>query len=65
MKKGYEVVLVDLNNGTPVAFAQGVEEIVVRVKTSDAESAITVARKVVAKSWGYKVASVTPVERSS
>lgn len=65
MKKGYEVVLIDLNNGTPVAFAQGVEEIVVRVKTGDAESAIKIARTVVARSWGYKVSSVMPVDNSS
>lgn len=65
MKKSYEVVLVDLNNGMPSALVQGVEEIVVRVKTGDAESAIKVARKVIAKGWGYKVTLVAPVERSS
>lgn len=62
MKKGYEVVLVDLNNGTPVAFSQGVEEILVRVKANDAESAIKIARTVVEKSWGYKVRLAVPVE---
>jgi hypothetical protein len=64
MEKAYEVVLVDLNNGTPSALVQGVEEIVVRVKAGDAESAIKVARKVITKDWGYKVALVAPIEQS-
>ncbi len=58
--KAYEVVLVDLNPGTPMAVSQHIDEVVIRVRTGDVESAIKFARKVVAKSWAYTVVKVAP-----
>lgn len=65
LKKDYEVVLGSLNEGGPAVLTRaiGIVEIVVRVKSHDAESAIKIARKVISRSWAYKVMSVIPSEK--
>lgn len=65
MKKSYEVVLHCFEEGMPKAFAQDIEEVIVRIKATDAMEASKKAGGVVNKKYSYDVVSASPIAKVS